>query len=74
MWLTPTKGSAHDQAYAFAALTPTSSEPTSPGPIVAATAEIFGAVPARFIASITTGPKELEVGPAGNFRHDTAES
>ena len=56
MWLTPTNGTSHVSANAFAADTPTSSAPTKPGPTVHATASIrSGSTPASTIALATTG-------------------
>src|SRR6516165_4390316 len=55
-WLTPTNGTPQASANAFAALTPTNRAPTSPGPIVAATAATSGpSQPASSSASATTG-------------------
>src|SRR5215207_11438300 len=55
-WLTATKGTSHTRARALAALRPTSSEPTRPGPDVAATASTsWSATPASTSASATTG-------------------
>src|SRR5215213_951922 len=55
-WLTPTKGTSHTRASALAALMPTSSEPTRPGPTVQATASTSGPWrPASTRASATTG-------------------
>ena len=39
-WFTATNGTSHTSASAFAELTPTSREPTRPGPVVAATASM----------------------------------
>ena len=56
MWLTPTNGTSHANASAFAAETPTSSAPIRPGPIVQATASILdSSMPASTIARATTG-------------------
>src|SRR5215208_2280099 len=55
-WLTPTKGTSHTRARALAALMPTSSDPTRPGPTVQATASTSGPwSPASTRASATTG-------------------
>src|ERR687897_1301070 len=63
-WLTATKGTSHTRASALAALTPTSNEPTNPGPAVTATASTsWSATPgvssstwARLAISGTTPP------------------
>src|SRR3954454_4488242 len=55
-WLTATKGTSHTSANAFAALTPTSSAPTRPGPTVAPTASTWSSLmPASTSARATTG-------------------
>src|SRR5207244_8354897 len=54
--LTPTNGTPHTRASALAALMPTSSEPTNPGPIVAATASrALPSTPDSTSTSATTG-------------------
>ena len=62
-----------DQASAFAAETPTSSAPISPGPRVTATASTSASVAsASASASATTGANELEVPARGDLGHDPA--
>ncbi len=55
-WLTSMRGMPRARAKAFAKEVPTSSDPSNPGPLVKATAEIsLRETPARFRATSTTG-------------------
>ena len=56
MWFTPTNGRCQAKASDLAAATPTSSAPTRPGPMAAATASMrSGPTPAVRSASSTMG-------------------
>ena len=74
-WFTPTYGRSAASAIAFAALTPTSSAPASPGPWHAATASRSVQLDARFDERLGDHRRdELHVGAARHLGHHAAEA
>ena len=74
-WFTPTYGRSAASASAFAALTPTSSAPASPGPWHAATASSVAELDARLDQRLGDHRRdELDVGAAGDLGHDATEA
>ena len=72
-WSTGTSGSRRDQASAFAAASPTSSAPISPGPCVTATRSTSSSVAPRVAERLADdGRDELEVAARGDLGHDAA--
>ena len=74
MWLTPTNGTSQVSASAFAADTPTSSAPMSPGPDRARHRVDALALDTRLDdGSRDHRVEQVEVGAAGDLGHDAAE-
>ena len=74
-WLTPYNGLSSPSASDFAAATPTSSAPASPGPAVTAIASTSRSVDAGGLAGpLDRGHHRLEVGPRRDLGYDAAEA
>src|SRR5581483_848021 len=71
-WFTATNGTPHTSASAFAALTPTSSDPTRPGPTVAATASMSRSSMAASTTACATTGQQLDVGATRDLGNDAA--